>query len=479
MKELEISRSTIKPKTILRIGLTDVALICFNKLPKDFEWNIIDIPNFESLTEIKELKQIDICCVNDSLVSNTRVLLNDKLSNVPTILFTEKDDFFEYSSKRFIKHLNTGHLTSSTVENTLLHAIAFLDQKRKLKIQNERYQKLFQHTIDAVFIADQDFKIIEFNNSFAKLFKTEDGEIEQIRDLFYDYTKFEELLTLTKKNGTNKVIKVQMVNARKEIIIAKFKLSRIHEKFDQISTYYQGVIEDVSDLETAQLKLIETEKMNYSGKMARLIGHEIRNPLTNIFLATDELKEEVELKSDDSKILFEMIKRNSTRIKDLIDNLLHSTSLVELDMKKTDLIPIIKDAIALCEDRIILKEIDLKVSGLDCAILLDLDIEKFKIAIANIMINATEAMSETENPQLFIELTGHDKELNLTITDNGCGMDQSTLQNIYNPFYTKKKTGFGLGLTHVKNILLQHDCLLQATSELNKGTTFTIKINQR
>jgi two-component system, sporulation sensor kinase E len=479
MRIITEQNHTEKPeRTILRIGLSEKVRSCFHDLPKNFSWNIIDISNFESLANLDELKHIDICCVNDQVVSNTRDILNDKLSNVPTILFTENEDLFEYSSDRFIKHLNIEQLTTSTIENTLFHAIAFLDQKRQLKIQNERYKKLFQHSIDAVFIADENFKLIEYNDAFAKLFKIDFDHELSIRDLFYDYKQFEELLDLTKKYGKNKVIKVQMINAVKELFVVNFKLSRVHENFDGVSTYYQGVVEDVSDLEIAQLRLIETEKMNYSGKMARLIGHEVRNPLTNIFLATSELKDEIGGFSEDSAILFEMIKRNSTRIKDLIDNLLHSTSIVEVNKKRTDLCKIIKDAIDLCKDRIMLREINLVFHGLENEIFLDLDREKFKIAIANIMINATEAMAETENPQLFIDLKQHNSDLTLEITDNGCGMDESTLQNIYNPFYTKKETGFGLGLTHVKNILLQHDCLLQAKSELGVGTTFSVKINQ-
>ena len=157
---MENENSIKKSKTLLRIGLSSEALNCFDQLPPNFNWHIIDIPDFESLDNLDQVKHIDICCIDDSIDSYTRALLNDKLSNVPTIIFTSNDDLFEYSSKRFIKHLNMGHLTSSTVENTLFHALAFIDQKRKLKIQNERYKKLFQHTIDAVFIADENIKII-------------------------------------------------------------------------------------------------------------------------------------------------------------------------------------------------------------------------------------------------------------------------------------------------------------------------------
>ncbi len=102
------------------------------------------------------------------------------------------------------------------------------------------------------------------------------------------------------------------------------------------------------------------------------------------------------------------------------------------------------------------------------------DGEKMKIAIVNIVVNATEAM-EVERGVLRIK-TEHKKPgmLVLTISDNGKGIATDDLERLFDPFFTAKQGGMGLGLTSTKNILDSHSAQVEVTSTLGEGTSFVV-----
>ena len=101
------------------------------------------------------------------------------------------------------------------------------------------------------------------------------------------------------------------------------------------------------------------------------------------------------------------------------------------------------------------------------------DEEKLKIAILNIIVNASEAMTTNEG-RLEISINKRKKNYFLTITDNGCGMEQEQLERLFESFYTQKPGGIGIGLSSVKNILDEHGATIEVESAPNEGTTFVI-----
>jgi signal transduction histidine kinase len=100
------------------------------------------------------------------------------------------------------------------------------------------------------------------------------------------------------------------------------------------------------------------------------------------------------------------------------------------------------------------------------------DIEKIKIAFLNIIVNAVEAMNE--DGVLKISSENHDGHCLVRISDNGKGMTKSELDRLFEPYFTTKQKGNGLGLANSQNIILGHKGNITAESEFGKGTTFTI-----
>jgi signal transduction histidine kinase len=100
-------------------------------------------------------------------------------------------------------------------------------------------------------------------------------------------------------------------------------------------------------------------------------------------------------------------------------------------------------------------------------------VEQIKIALINIIINAVEAM-ESQTGILHVAGYRDKNKIILSIEDNGCGISKDQLGKIFELNYTMKSSGLGIGLASVKTILNRHNAQFEISSELNKGTTFSI-----
>jgi signal transduction histidine kinase len=170
----------------------------------------------------------------------------------------------------------------------------------------------------------------------------------------------------------------------------------------------------------------------------------------------------------------DMIARNADRIAKLTDDLLSSTKPSELEIVPACMNDIIMEAIEACRDRINLLHIDLKCQFPEEPIHGRWDPEKLKIAFTNIMINAIEAMENTPNPELKINLAGEQNHPIIKIGDNGKGMDEATLTKIFDPFFSNRNGGMGLGMTATHNIISMHDGKINVSSYPGRGTEFEI-----
>jgi signal transduction histidine kinase len=104
-----------------------------------------------------------------------------------------------------------------------------------------------------------------------------------------------------------------------------------------------------------------------------------------------------------------------------------------------------------------------------------MDVEKMKIAFLNIIINAIEAM-EPDKGILDITTKKDGSDCIISIKDNGCGMDKLSLDKLFEPYFTNKPNGNGLGLANTQNIIFNHKGTIVVNSEPGKGTVFTISL---
>ena len=230
----------------------------------------------------------------------------------------------------------------------------------------------------------------------------------------------------------------------------------------------------------AQLQLLDheqslrmAEKFALTGRMAQVIAHEIRNPLTNVKLAIQQLQDDLVNPSESMLSLIEMIDRNCNRINQLIINLLNSTKTAELNYEDVSINALIDEALELAHDRVQLKRMKIvkEYSNDICDVYIDR--EQIKIALLNIIINAIEAVEE-DHGILTFRTEGRNDQCIVIISDNGKGMTPEEQKKIFEAYYTKKPRGMGLGLTTTQNIILNHKGTIKVESKPSLGTSFLL-----
>lgn len=244
---------------------------------------------------------------------------------------------------------------------------------------------------------------------------------------------------------------------------------------DEFRKELEERVNELAKLNTELLELRAIEKFAVTGRISRTIAHEVRNPLTNINLATEHLRSEVTPASE-TDMLFDMISRNSNRINELINDLLNSTKTAQLNFTPVNINEILDQSIGFAQDRLDLKGIKVLKKYADHLPLIMADIEKINIAFLNIIVNAIEAM-DPQQGILTITTEHKNNRCVVTISDNGIGMDKDSLSKLFEPYFTTKEKGTGLGLTNTQNIILSHKANIYAESDAGKGSSFIISFN--
>lgn len=246
----------------------------------------------------------------------------------------------------------------------------------------------------------------------------------------------------------------------------------------QANSYRKQLENKVRELQEANEELRELrslEKFTATGRIARTIAHEIRNPLTNIALATEQMKATSD-QDEEATMLLNMIYRNANRINQMISDLLTSTKFAQLQYSKTDINSLLDETVELAKDRIDLKHIKLEKNYSNPGSAVFVDSDKMKIAFLNVIVNAIEAIDKDQGV-IEIQTSQASDKCVVDIKDNGTGMDEETLQKLFDPYFTRKTGGNGLGLTHTQNIILNHKGSIHAKSRLQQGSIFTITLN--
>ncbi len=236
----------------------------------------------------------------------------------------------------------------------------------------------------------------------------------------------------------------------------------------------------IQSLKTANaelLELLQTEKLASSGRIARTIAHEVRNPLTNIHMAADQLRSDLgDTIHEETALMLDMIHRNGRRINQLITDLLNSTELSPLEYQRISIHALLDQSLEAALDRIQLKDLQVVkayATGIDAVLV---DAEKMKIALLNIIINAVEAM-EPGQGTLLLKTERDANQCIVSITDNGSGIEPDSLTKLFDPFFSLKSNGAGLGLTHTYNIILSHKGFITVDSQVGTGTTFRVTLD--
>lgn len=392
----------------------------------------------------------------------------------PIILLTGKGNYavdIQAMELGAIDYLVKTELTVEKMERCIRYAMERAATMQALQANERKYRSIFEKSKDVVFVADPQLNFIDVNSAIYTLLGFNKEEIlgTNLCDLIEQPAHRKYLQQWVQHNHSINDWEV-LLNTR-DGEKKQCTISVATEAGDSEDGYIQGIIHDITNLKKVEKANLQSEKLAAAGRLVRTIAHEVRNPLNNITLSIEQMQHSI--KDESAELYMSIIQRNSKRISDLISELLYTSRPTENTLFSETLQSIIDDVVSASIDRITLKNMKLKLNYPQTEMRILADREKLKLALLNIVINAVEAMKEGEGV-LKIDITENDKHVVLTIADNGSGISEENISRLFEPYFTQKRNGVGLGLTFTLNILQAHKAIIEVSSVLGEGTTFTI-----
>lgn len=277
------------------------------------------------------------------------------------------------------------------------------------------------------------------------------------------------------KDFWSEIVKIELNQEwSKEFVVSKendyqvFKV--IITKMSTANKLFLMLIEDLTKIKKMEYSLKQSEKLAAVGGLAAGVAHEIRNPLAGISGSIELLSQTTH--NEDDKKLMKIILREIDRLNNLITEFLDYSKPEKPPVDSCNLVLILNDVIENAKNNSKLNQKIRVEAHFPQQALIKGYSDKLKQAFLNIVINAYQAMDKKEDGALIIQLQLQSDHWRLLIKDTGEGMKEETLKRLFEPFYTTKSKGTGLGLAVTYKILEVHQAQIFVRSQLGQGTEF-------
>jgi signal transduction histidine kinase len=224
-------------------------------------------------------------------------------------------------------------------------------------------------------------------------------------------------------------------------------------------------------LAQAQSKLVRRERLAALGELAAVVAHEVRNPLAAIYNSLSTLKHTLMLDRE-SALLFHIIEEEAARLNRTVSDLLSYVKPLEPDRRPDDLAELARDVVRQAATDTIASEViaEPKLEPVSA------DPVLMRVALSNLVTNAVQSMPEGGKITVTLRDVSHDERdaLSIAVHDTGRGIPPAVLPRVFEPFFTTRASGAGLGLAVVRRIVEAHDGLVTAESDELRGTVFTV-----
>ncbi|HXB33489.1 MAG TPA: ATP-binding protein [Puia sp.] len=428
------------------------------------------------------LAAYDIYFVDYLLGARTGLeLLHDAKSmgcEEPLILLTgigSRDVDIQAMTSGAVDFLVKSEINTEKLDRCIRYALDRSAYIKALKSNERKFRSMFERSKDSVFLTGEDLVFRDVNSATCELLKYSKEEIMRL-SLYHLFARREAAQQLRDKLALAEEVEdleVELMTRNKEKKNCILSIAR--ETYPSGERYIQGIIHDITNLKRIERATFQIEKLRSTATLLRTLAHEVRNPLTNINLSVEQLKPEIT--GGDATIYLEIIARNCGRIDSLISELLDLSRPAEISLQRAGLQDIVNATLSAASDRISLKNIRLDLTYPDQPAFVMADREKLKIALLNILINAVEAVP-AQSGVITISIRKEGPHYRMYINDNGTGIPEENLSRIFEPYFTSKANGFGLGLAATWNILQSHRAGIDVSSQLGEGTSFMLTFEE-
>lgn len=263
------------------------------------------------------------------------------------------------------------------------------------------------------------------------------------------------------------------------------------DEVGQLAQEFNKMAESLQDrdrmLEAQREELIRAERLATIGKMSAQITHELRNPLSSIGLNAELVEEDLRSGADPAEAiaLLRAIGREVDRLTDVTEQYLRFARLPKPDLESENLVDVIKGLLSFMAEELSGRGVRV-VEELAPVPAVHIDENQIRQALMNIIRNAIEAITdgrrdaEGEVSGTIRVSTDHSPgSVRVMVSDSGPGVPEDMLVKIFDPFYSSKENGTGLGLALVHQIVTEHGGTVECASRVGQGTTFTLTLPLR
>jgi PAS domain S-box-containing protein len=236
---------------------------------------------------------------------------------------------------------------------------------------------------------------------------------------------------------------------------------------------YVLVQRDITEFKELEKKFYDSQKLAAIGQLSAGIAHEVRNPLSSIKMSLQILEKRLQPAGNDLQ-RFKIAQREVEHLEKLVSDVLIYAKPLVPKREPSDMYSIIESALAMVEKSLEDKKIEVQkdfVPGLEEV---NVDASMITQALINVLQNAAEAMED--KGIMVVTIKEESGYVEIEVKDNGCGIDEGDMPHLFNPFFTLKNYGTGLGLSQVKKIIDQHGGEIKILSSKGEGTRFIIQL---
>ena len=254
----------------------------------------------------------------------------------------------------------------------------------------------------------------------------------------------------------------------------KIILKNASEEIFNLVSAYNGMVDELGE---SAVKLAKSEREQAWREMAKQVAHEIKNPLTPMRLTVQSFEQRFDANDPNIKTKIAEFSKSLIQQIDTLSSIASAfSSFAEMPKQKREelnVIEVVKLALDIFNEDFIHYFHDQET------LFAKLDKTQLIRIVTNLVTNATQSVVKIENPKIEVKVSDQDGNVIISIADNGKGISEEDKNRIFEPKFTTKSSGMGLGLPMIKNIVEAYNGTITFTSEPNRGTVFIVSIPKK